>query len=554
MKKRFWLFLSGFALASFMATLLSTGCSTMNSGDELVTVSNYGYVSGNKSIVATGIRTVDTNGDDVFGSGGCILQEGKYFYWYGEHRFSDYRFKGVSCYRSTDLVNWENRGDIVTWQDAEILSSANQTVIVERPKVVKNPNNGKYVMWGHLDYNNYGLAAVVVCQGNSPDNNDGSWEFVDWFRPFDGKKWNVHDDGSVSPYSETDMNNTQPYGFMSRDCTLFVDDDGKGYFASSYNENAYMHIYRLTDDFLHIDESYWPADNVLGTNSREAPCLFREGDVYYMVSSGTAGWTSTVTTIQYAYNLQGPWSSTAIIGDTTYAGQLTESDRSQPAYVLKLEATDGSGDHDWLYMGDRWGPAFGGSSPYDSQYVWCKLNLNLGSSYMYFSDALEIDIEHGKISSPTYYQLESRGGSYLQNPTTSFAGQNLVYSSTISNTYKSHWRLLPVGDAYMIINRWSGMVLSSVDDAFNSDLIVTTRNINDSKQLWYLEDWSKPYYRLKNVYSGLYCTGSNPLTSAVGQSSWAYRNPYWTADSIIEAADKNTRINYMAWQVIARQV
>lgn len=533
-----------------------TSCSIIDSSDDgIINCSNFGYVSENgKSIVATGIRTVDTSGEDVYGSGGCMLQCGKYFYWYGEHRFANYGFKGVSCYRSTDLVNWENRGDIVSWDISggnTILSlGPSGKVIVERPKVIFNEKTQEYVMWGHLDIG-YGLAAVVVCKGKSPDNSDGTWEYVDWFRPFDDPKYNVHDDNSAGDiYSDLTNDYSDPYGFMSRDSTLFVDDDGTAYFASSYNENAYIHIYRLTEDYLHIDETYWPTDNVLNATSREAPCLFKEGDVYYMVSSGTAGWTSTVTTIQYAYDLRGPWSSTLTIGDTTWAGQLTESDRSQPAYVFKLEATDGSGNHDWLYMGDRWGPAFGGSSPFDSQYVWCDLYLDKGSSHMYFSEALMIDIKHGKIETPAYFQFQDRSSGYLYNSDTSFAGQAPQRVTSVSNTYKSQWRLYPVGDAYMIINRWSGMALSSSDDALNSLLVLNTKNTSDTKQLWYIEDFSSPYSKVKNKYSGYYITSSHPLSSSVAQTSWGYRNPYWTADSVVEAEEKDTRINYMAFKLV----
>ena len=36
-----------------------------------------------KNVITNGIRTVDVDGNTMFGSGGCMLQVGKYFYWYG---------------------------------------------------------------------------------------------------------------------------------------------------------------------------------------------------------------------------------------------------------------------------------------------------------------------------------------------------------------------------------------------------------------------------------------------------------------------------------------
>ena len=542
--------------AFLAAAFLFSSCSLVDNGTADVSTYNYGYVTQDgKSVVATGIRTLDTDGNELFGSGGCMIQAGEYFYWYGEHRFANYGFLGTSCYRSKDLVHWENRGDIVRWDINDcgtiLAGGKDGSIIVERPKVIYNKKYGYYVMWGHLD-RGYGLAGVVVCKGNSPDNTDGSWEYVDWFRPFDGSKFNVHENGSYGDsgyYDDEGVHGTDPYGYMSRDCTLFVDDDGTAYFAGSYAENQYMHIYRLTDDYLHIDESYWPTDNTLSATAREAPCLFREGDVYYMISSGTAGWTSTVTTLQYAYDIRGPWSSTLTIGDTTSVGQLSQSDRSQPAYVFKLEATDGSGNYDWIYMGDRWGPAFGGSSPYDSQYVWCELYLNKGSSHMYFSEALLVDIKHGDVSSPTYYKLQDRAGGYIYSADTSFAGLNPQRVTSLDNLYKGQWRFYPVGDAYMIINRWSGMCLSVVDDALNSRLVLASRDYTDAKQLWYIDDYSTPYNKIRSKYSGYYISDSHPITGGVAQSSWGYRNPGWTHDSTIESNEKYTRINYMAFKV-----
>ena len=35
-------------------------------------------------------------------------------YWYGEYRDQSNLFKGVRCYRSKDLVNWEYRGEVLS--------------------------------------------------------------------------------------------------------------------------------------------------------------------------------------------------------------------------------------------------------------------------------------------------------------------------------------------------------------------------------------------------------------------------------------------------------
>ena len=47
----------------------------------------------------------------------------------------------------------------------------------------------------------------------------------------------------------------RPANNMSRDDTLFKDDDGKAYFISAANENADLMLYELADDYLSIQRT-----------------------------------------------------------------------------------------------------------------------------------------------------------------------------------------------------------------------------------------------------------------------------------------------------------
>jgi hypothetical protein len=76
-------------------------------------------------------------------------------------------------------------------------------------------------------------------------------------------------------------------GQMSRDMTLFVDDDQTGYLITSAEENATLHIHQLTDDYLGFSGKWARA---LVGDSNEAPAVFKHGGKYYMISSGTTGW------------------------------------------------------------------------------------------------------------------------------------------------------------------------------------------------------------------------------------------------------------------------
>lgn len=115
---------------------------------------------------------------------------------------------------------------------------------------------------------------------------------------------------------------------MSRDSTLFVDDDGTAYFVSAANNNADLHFYRLSADYLAIDSliaNPWPGQ------SREAPALFKRNGVYFLLSSTTSGWNPNQQKYSTATSLAGPWSAQAEAGNSTTYG-------SQTAYVLPVQA------------------------------------------------------------------------------------------------------------------------------------------------------------------------------------------------------------------------
>ena len=62
-------------------------------------------------------------------------------------------------------------------------------------------------------------------------------------------------------------------GQMSRDMTLFVDDDGKAYHIYSSEENLTLHIAELTDDYLQHSGRYI---RIFHGGHNEAPALFKK--------------------------------------------------------------------------------------------------------------------------------------------------------------------------------------------------------------------------------------------------------------------------------------
>ena len=582
------------ALVGVLAGLAS--CSLLSSSS--TGVAGQRVASGvQQGVLLSGVHHYDTDGNTLFGDGGCMLQTvrhkrnddgsidygtiesvGEYIYWYGEYRYGSGNAKGVSCYRSRDMVNWEWRCNILPESASPELYT--DGYFLERPKVIFNEKTGKYVLWGHREGTgwNYGYASVIVAVGDAPDEE---FTFVKAFRPYDFPGLDVHDSGYTSDFSDNGM----PYGYMARDCTLFIDDDGTAYYAASASENTAMNIYRLTDDYLDVDTK-WMVQDALKNNQKEAPCIIKQNGIYYCVTSDTDGWNVTPTRWFWSKTMT-EWYYGGIFSDNHVGGNNSSndrySDRSQPAYIFKLTATDGSGNHSFLYLGDRWGPAFGKSSTYDNEQVLMKVeiddsNPDAPKCNAFFSDALCPDVEKGEINYPQYYYIKNAQGQYMTNLDYAYTGTNASWTATapasgetnradgarVRNQYKYQYRLVPTQYGYMFVNRFSGHAIAANGYNANGNCSMQDRDADDMKQSFVLEPYNdNQYYKIKNVATQQYVstwlkTTKGELTQLNGSNilfmtSFGY-HPGWLSDGSFEA--NGPEGNYMPtrqrqrWQLI----
>lgn len=65
------------------------------------------------------------------------------------------------------------------------------------------------------------------------------------------------------------------------------EERGIALLAYSSEDNRVMHISALTPDYTHVTTTYTKIFTGLG---REAPAMFKHGDVYLMATSGCSGW------------------------------------------------------------------------------------------------------------------------------------------------------------------------------------------------------------------------------------------------------------------------
>lgn len=389
----------------------------------------------------------DPAGDPVHAHGGGVVKVDGYYYWFGENRNTDNTFRYVSAYRSTDLKNWEFRNHVLTEQSDPELDRAN----IERPKVVYNSATKQFVMWMHKENgSDYGEARAAVAVSSTVDG-DYTWR------------------GSF-----------RPLGHMSRDITTFVDTDGTGYMISAANENADLHVYRLTPDYTDVAEQ---VQTLWSGQWREAPAMFKRGDVYFLLTSGATGWSPNQQKYATAGSITGTWSDLKDVGDGT-------AYRSQTAYVLPVQGTGGT---DYLYMGDRWGNSMGGTVN-DSRYVWLPLTFPTSTTMtMDYSPQLTVDTAAGTVrgmAGPWETLTARNSGKCADVANFDMADDVQLIQWGCGNGVNQHFWFTELDSGYaQIMARHSGKCLD-VAGASTADGALAVQNTCDgsSSQQWKAEE------------------------------------------------------------------
>lgn len=324
----------------------------------------------------------DRKGEHINAHGGGLLfHEGKY-YWYGENRpargFTTE--VGVEVYSSSDLMNWEDEGVALAVSE-EAGHDIERGCIMERPKVVRNPKTGKFVMLFHLELKGQGYAAARVGFAES-DSPVGPFRFIRSLRPNAGK-WPVdfsrRDIRKAKKLKEADykewwtpewreairegllLARDVPGGQMSRDMTVYVDDDGKAYHIYSAEENLTLNIAELADDYLDYTGRYV---RVAPGGQNEAPAIFKRDGVYWMITSGCTGWAPNEARMFKATSLWGPWEQLP----SPFVGKdAKKSFHTQGTYIFKVEGTEDG----FVFMADRWNPR----SLKNSRHIWLPIDF-----------------------------------------------------------------------------------------------------------------------------------------------------------------------------------
>ncbi|BBA99922.1 hypothetical protein RVR_6755 [Actinacidiphila reveromycinica] len=279
-----------------------------------------------------------------------VLRTGDRFHAWGEDKSAGGTFAGIACYSSADLATWRHEGTALEVGTGDLAPGR----VVERPKVLRNPRTGGYVMYLHIDSADYADARVGFATS----------------------------DGPAGPY--TYRGSVRPLGNLSRDIGVYA-EDGVGYLLSEDRDHG-LHVYRLTEDLLGVEALVSTTLGERGDHGYESPALVRVDGTYYLFGSDLTGWAANDNRYATAPSLAGPWSPWrrfAPAGSATYDSQIST--------VVTVEGSAGT-TH--VYVGDRWVPdALERSLP-----VWLPLRIGGGRARLDWVDRWSLDVASGTVT------------------------------------------------------------------------------------------------------------------------------------------------------------
>lgn len=336
-----------------------------------------------------------TDGQHINCHGGNIIQlEDGTYCWYGEHRVEGIKGTsedGIALYTSRDLRTWHNEG-LVLKASSDTLSDIALGCIMERPKVVKNPKTGKYVMIFHLELRGKGYAAARTGFAVA-DNAKGPFRFIRSLRPNAGRwpaDFKKRDKQAALALKADDYKTwwtpewreairkglflvrDMKGGQMSRDMTVYVDNDGRAYHLFSSEDNLTLQLAELTKGYLDYTGRYW---RIAPSGQNEAPTLFHKNGFYWLITSGCTGWAPNKARLFRAKKITGPWEQLDCPAkgkgaDTTFGSQGT--------YVMPDKDRPG----EFVFMADIWTP----KQLSHSRHLWIPIVFEDGKPILGISD------------------------------------------------------------------------------------------------------------------------------------------------------------------------
>jgi hypothetical protein len=311
---------------------------------------------------------INSQGGGIFKFADPITGEKKYF-WYGVHyaEADTYRdnpsvtqknatFESVTCYSSTDLVNWTFEGDVLTKDELKKRSDYRKTW-VGRLGVAYIPELQKYAMFVQHG------SGVLITLSDSPAGQF-SWH---------------------QQISMKDMIGTTNTG----DQTVFTDEDtGKSYLIYSYGQGRNK-IYVSEIGIKNGKVNLLDCTKVFKGQSREGNCMFKHNNKYYLCASNIYGWDSSLAYYLVSDNIRGPY----VAKKDMLVMNGTSDDYAHVTQTGFFVSVKGSKQETIVYCGDRWANLAGNGLGYNQ---WFPLSFDGNVPYFNSLGSWNLDAKTGE--------------------------------------------------------------------------------------------------------------------------------------------------------------
>lgn len=301
----------------------------------------------------------DTNGVPINAHGGGILYHKGTYYWYGTHKIEGLSEKtfadgGIHCYASNDLINWSDKGLVLSLvYDNDSHDLAYQCNF-DRPKVVYNAKTKKFVAFFKLYLKGEGVTTgyIGVALSDSP------------LGPF--------------TYSHKFLGAGSPNG--SGDYAMFQEENGDLYHLTVRKPDKAFVVGKMSNDYLLPEGEYVVCEGI--TKSTEAPAIVKRNGIYHLLGSGSTGWEPNAARYYTSTSLAGPWEyhgnpcaetnpHNGLGPDKTFGGQST--------FILKVHGYTNA----YIAMFDINNP----EHPYESLHIWLPLTIKEDKFFITWRDS-----------------------------------------------------------------------------------------------------------------------------------------------------------------------
>jgi len=289
----------------------------------------------------------DSNGNPINAHGGGILYFRGIYYWYGTHKIEGLSEKtfadgGIHCYASNDLINWSDKGLVLSLVYNDDSHDLAYQCNFDRPKVVYNDKTKKFVAFFKLYLKGQGVTTgyIGVALSNSPSG------------PFS--------------YSHKFLGAGSPNG--SGDYAMFQEENGDLYHLTVRKPDKAFVVGKMSDDYLLPEGEYVVCEGI--TKGTEAPAIVKRNGIYHLLGSGSTGWDPNPARYFTSKSLKGPWLSegnpcqgvnpeNGFGKEKTYGGQST--------FIIPVMGTKDA----YIAVFDINKP----ENPYNSRHVWLPVTI-----------------------------------------------------------------------------------------------------------------------------------------------------------------------------------